>query len=116
MSVRAAAIAGVILFGLQGSAGAVDVQSAPPAQSAAAFPVASEARLAGDDTTQPLADIRDKTDLALLAVVDNVDAETNLLVDDFIHRTRRALGECRSVNRPPLLAINHRGQQIVGTR
>jgi len=75
MSVRAAAITGAILLCLHGSAGAADVQSAVRAQSPADFPVASEARLAGDDSqTRLVIDLDRRVDVRafLLASPDRV--------------------------------------------
>jgi N-acetylmuramoyl-L-alanine amidase len=63
MSVRACVITGVILFGIQGGAGAADVRSAR-AQSYGDFPVASAARLAGDDAhTRMVIDLDRKVDM-----------------------------------------------------
>ena len=90
MSVRAAAITGVILFGLQGSAGAADVQSAARAQSAAALPVASEARLAGDDTqTRLVIDVDRKVDMRafVLASPDRVVIDLPQVVFRFPPKT-----------------------------
>jgi N-acetylmuramoyl-L-alanine amidase len=84
MSVRAAAITGVILFGIQGGAVAA---AAPPY---ADFPVASEARLAGDDNqTRLVIDVNRKVDMRafLLASPDRVVIDLPQVVFRFPPKT-----------------------------
>src|ERR1700757_1415380 len=84
MSVRAAAITGLILFGVQGGAGTAG------AQSYADFPVASAARLAGDDAqTRLVIDLNRKVDMRafLLAGPDRVVIDLPQVVFRFPPKT-----------------------------
>ena len=70
----------------------------------------------GLEAAEPLIDVSDEARLGVFAVVDDVDAELDLLADDLLDRARKPCAAGRLVDRLALLARQQSVEQVGRSR